>query len=233
MMYATNRQEMVDTIMSGLSQVAWSLILPNEPEIAEVDAAVVKYDFDPRRAAQMIEALGYTKGPEGTYRDSSGALQVQITATDEDQNTKPMFAVADYWRQAGVGTETVVIPTQRQQDREYRATFPGFALQGGGSGVLAVQNTHGSQSRLAENNFTGSNYARYQNPEYDALVDRFLSTIPHQDRMEALRAVMRHMTDQLNMMTLYYATSSTMISNRMLNAGRDPTWNAPQWDVKA
>jgi hypothetical protein len=40
------------------------------------------------------------------------------------------------------------------------------------------------------------------------------------------------MTDQLNMMTLYYATASTMISNRMLNAGRDPTWNAPQWDVR-
>jgi ABC-type transport system substrate-binding protein len=143
-----------------------------------------------------------------------------------------MFAMADYWRQAGVGTETVVIPTQRQQDREYRATFPGFALQGGGSGVAAVPNTLGAQSRLAENNFTGSNYARYQNPEYDALVDKFLSTIPYQERMDALRAVARHMTDQLNIMTLYYAESSTMISNRMVNAGRDPTWNAPTWVVR-
>jgi len=194
---------------------------------------VVKYEYDPRRATSMIEGLGYSKGTDGTYRDGAGVpLQLQITATDEDQNTKPMFAVADYWRQLGVGTETVVIPTQRQQDREYRAIFPGFALQGGGSGVLAVPNTHGSQSRLPENNFTGSNYARYQNPEYDALVDKYLATIPHADRTEALRAVMHHMTDQLNLMTLYYATSSTMIRNRMVNAGRDPTWNADQWGLK-
>src|SRR5205807_2272624 len=65
LMHATNRQEMVDTIMGGLSQVAHSLILPDEPELAQVDSAVVKYDFDPRRGSQMIEGLGYSKGNDG------------------------------------------------------------------------------------------------------------------------------------------------------------------------
>ncbi len=233
MMHAINRQEMVDTIMGGLSTIAHSLLLPTDREIGAIDSAVVKYEYDPRRTIQMIEGLGYSKSGDAPFRDSSGVpLAVQITSTDEDQNTKPMFTVAEYWQKAGVTTETVVIPVQRQQDREYRATFPGFALQGGGSGVIAVPNTLGSQSRLPENNFTGSNYARYQNPEYDALVDKYLTTIPEHDRIEALRVVMHAMTDQLNLMTLYYATSSTMISNRMVNAGRDPTWNAPQWDVR-
>jgi len=36
MFYAINRQEMVDTIMSGLSTVAHSVLLPSEPELAEV-----------------------------------------------------------------------------------------------------------------------------------------------------------------------------------------------------
>jgi ABC-type transport system substrate-binding protein len=167
------------------------------------------------------------------FKDSSGQpLVVQISSTNEDQNTKPMFSVADYWQRVGVGVETVVIPIQRQRDREYRAIFPGFTLQGGGSGVAAIKNSHGSQARLPENNYTGSNYSRYQNPEFDALIDRYQSTIPHPERMEALRQVVRHMTDQLNMMNLYYATSSTMLSNRMVNAGRDPTWNVHQWDLR-
>ncbi|HZT06820.1 MAG TPA: ABC transporter substrate-binding protein [Chloroflexota bacterium] len=233
LMAATNRQEMVDTIMGGLSSVAHSNLLPTDAEISEVDSAIVKYQFDPRQATRLIEGLGYTKGNDGLFHDQAGQpLSVQITSTDENQNTKPMFAVAEYWQQAGVGTETVIIPIQRQRDREYRATFPGFALQGGASGLAALQNSHGSQARLPENNYTGSNYSRYINPEFDALLDTYASTIPRVERLEALKAVLHMMTDQLSMMTLYYATSSTMISNRMVNAGRDPTWNAPQWDLK-
>ena len=124
------------------------------------------------------------------------------------------------------------IPIQRQRDREYRATFPGFTLQGGASGVDAIKNSHGSQARLPENNYTGSNYARYINPEFDGLIDRFLTTIPHTQRMQALRDVVRHMTDQLNMMNLYYATTSTMVKNNLVNVPVRLPFNVEQWDVK-
>lgn len=231
--HAIDRQEMVDTIMGGLSTIAHTVILPNEPELKEVEPALVKYDYDPRRAIQIIEGLGHTRDAEGAFRDAAGRrLSVEISATAEDQNTKPMFAVASYWQRIGLGVETVSIPIQRQRDREYRATFPGFTLQGGASGVVAVKNSHGTQARLPENNYTGSNYSRYINPEFDALIDRFLATIPQGERMDALRAVVHHMTDQVTMMNLYYATSSTMAKLRMVNVGPDPTWNAHEWDVK-
>jgi ABC-type transport system substrate-binding protein len=220
--------------MAGLSQVAHTIILPDEPELALVDSALVKYDYDLRRAAQLIESTGHVRGADGMYRDASGnPLRVHISATNEDQNTKPMFAVADNWQRAGVAVDSEIIPIQRQRDREYRATFPAFTLQGGGSGVLAIKASHGSQARLPENSFTGSNYSRYQNAEFDALIDRFLATIPYQQRMDALRAVVQHMTDQLSMMNIYYAMSSTMISNRMVNTGRFPSWNIHEIDLKS
>lgn len=234
MQHSMDRQQMVDTIMGGLSSIAHSQLLPTDREIAEVDSAIVKYEYDPRKAAQMIEGLGYTKGPDGFFRDGSGQrLQVEISATAEDQNTKPMFAVADGWQRMGVGVDAVVIPTQRQSDREYRANFPAFTLQGGGGGVASVDRFVSSQARLPERNYAGSNYSRYMNPEFDALVERFLSTIPWNERMQALRAVMHHMTDQLNVLSIYYAASTSMIGNRMVNVGPNPTWNAHEWDVKS
>ena len=69
------------------------------------------------------------------------------------------------------------------------------------------------------------------NAEFDALLDRYLTTIPRAPRIDALRQVVHHMTDQLNIMTLYYRASPTMVSNRLRNVGPDPTWNAQDWTL--
>jgi len=230
--HAIDRQEMVDSIMNGQSSVAHTVILPTEAELAEVDASLVKYQYDPRRAVALIEGLGYAKGADGLFRGSDGQpLTLEISSTDEDQNTKPMFAVADYWKRVGIAAEPVVIPIQRQQDREYRATFPAFTLQGGNSGMASLKYNHSTQARLPQNNFTGNNYSRYMNPEFDNLLDTYFATVPHQPRMETLRQVVHHMTDQLNQIDLYYAPRSVMVGNHMLNVDQLP-WNANQWDVK-
>jgi peptide/nickel transport system substrate-binding protein len=233
LLHGLDRQEMVDTIMGGLSEVAHSVLLPNERETKEVDAAIVKYPFDSRRATSMIESLGYSRGPDGILRDAAGQrLSLEVNATAEDQNTKPMFAVKDYWQRIGVEVDALVIPVQRQRDLEYRATFPGFSLSGGPSGVAAVKNQVSSQARLPETRYTGNNYSRYMNPEFDALVDRYLTTVPWGQRMDALRAAVRHMTDQLPQMNLYYATTSVMVANKMTGVGVGATWNVYEWDLK-
>jgi peptide/nickel transport system substrate-binding protein len=234
LIHAINRQEMVDTLVGrDASVVAHSILLSTEEIAKEGEATAVKYDYDLRQASQLIEQLGYAKGADGMYRDGGGQLlSVEVQATDEAQNTKPMFAVADSWKRAGIDGQAVVIPIQRQNDRQYRATFSGFNLQGSGSGVKRIKELTSPQARLPENNYTGRNYPRYANPEFDAMVDRLFASIPHQDRVRALQAVIQHMTDQVVMVPLYYAPMPTLLSNRMVNTGFDPTWNAQEWDLK-
>lgn len=234
LVHAINRQELVDSLVgAGESSPAHSILFPGEPYFPDGEATAVRYDYDPRRATEMIEQLGYGKGPDGAFRDSRGErLWVEINATDEAQNTKPMFAVTDYWKRVGLAAESLVIPIQLQDDRRYRATFSGFNLQGSGSGVRRLKELTGPQARLPENNFTGRNYPRYINPEFDALIERVVTTIPRQERVQALQQAVQHMTDQIVMVPLYYAPMSSMISNRVANAGFDPTWNAHEWDVK-
>jgi peptide/nickel transport system substrate-binding protein len=233
LMHALDRQEMADTIMAGYSPVAQSVIQPGVPEYADVQEAAVKYDYDPRRAVQMIEGLGYARGSDGMFRDATGqTLTVNIQTTPEDHNLKPMYAVADNWQRVGVASDLDPIPPPRQRDIEYRANFPTFNLQMGAGGITRLKELHSYDARLPENGYRGLNYARYQNAEFDALLDRYLSTIPRAPRMDALRQVIRHMTDQLSIMTLYYNASPTMVSNRIQNAGADPTWNAHEWEVR-
>jgi ABC-type transport system substrate-binding protein len=173
--------------MAGQVPVAHSIVDPGSPLTRATEASVIRYDYDPRATAQLLETLGHTRGADGTYRDAAGqrlSIEIQAVLTT-DINEKAMMAVADDWQRAGIGATTVQIPIQRQGDREWRATRTGFDLAGGGSGSTALARFVSSEAPLPENNYVGSNKTRYMNPEYDAIVDRYFTTIPWAERAQA------------------------------------------------
>jgi len=239
--HGLNRQQIVDALQPGLTTVSDSYMTPNQSDYKEIEERnVVRYPYDVARAAQMIEGIGYTKGPDGFYRDSAGqrlSLEVRTTAGD-DLREKMMFAIADDWQRLGVGVEPVIIPRQRADDLEYRATFPAFEIVRNPQDVRGLRSQHSRNTALPENNFrvTG-NRPRYQSAELDNLVDRFFMTIPKQDRIQILGQILHHMSDQLVIMGVLYNTSPTLVSNRVLNLGAGgqgatQAWNAHEWDVK-
>jgi ABC-type transport system substrate-binding protein len=96
---------------------------------------------------------------------------------------------------------------------------------------------HGSEASLPDNNYRGSNRMRYRNPELDALIDRFYVTIPRQERAQVLAQMMRHTTENVVPVGIYYNTEPTLIANRLLNiaSGADrstPAWNSHEWDTR-
>jgi peptide/nickel transport system substrate-binding protein len=238
MMHAVDRQKQVDNLMSGLVTVAHTHLSPNAAEYKAVEPSLVKYEYDPQKATQAIEELGYTKGADGTFRDASGSrLTVEIrAATQTDTNVKSMLATADDWQRIGVAVDQVTIPTQRAPDREYRATMPGFELTRQGNDVNTFTRYHSSLIPLPENNFTGVNRARYRSAELDELIERYSVTIPTAERTQVLAQALHHTTEQLVAMGIFYATRVTMVNNRLLNITTgdlaNASWAAEQWDVK-
>jgi peptide/nickel transport system substrate-binding protein len=236
LLHAVNRQEMADTIQAGLSPIAHSIIGPNQPEYKDVESQVIRYEYDPRRAAQLIEGLGYTKGSDGFYQNAAGQrLSFEVrTRQGDDLQEKTLFGVADYWQRAGLGVEPFIFPALRANDREFRAMRPAFEVvrQPGGSDALVRY--HGGDTPLPENNFTGINRSRYMNAELDALIDRFHVTIPWRERMQVLGMAVNHMTSQVVAMGIYYAVDPTMISNRLQNVrAQNTAWNAHLWDLQS
>jgi peptide/nickel transport system substrate-binding protein len=235
MLMAIDRQAMADTIQAGLVPIAHSYVRPDEPEYPETERFVVRYEYDPRGAAQILEELGYTKGPDGLLRDRVGEpLTSEARASPSPAiHTKALFPVVDYWQRLGLVIETVVIPVQRASDAEYRATHPSFEVVRQPNGPAAVERLHSVQAPMPHNRFAGGNRSRYMNPELDGLIDEYVSTIPWEPRMQVLGQFVHHVSDQLNVMGLFYDLRTTLVSNRLENVSAQyPTWNAHAWDMK-
>jgi peptide/nickel transport system substrate-binding protein len=242
LLHALDRQGMADALQLGLVGVAHSIVGPNEALYPQIESSIVKYDYDQRRAAQLIESLGYVRGANGMFHDAAGQeLAVELRTTAElDIHLTTVYPMADAWRQVGVAAEPVVIPPQRQTDKEFMNIFPAFHMIGSGNSLTTagVGRYYSSKVPLPENNFQAAgNYSRYQSAELDGLLDRYFSAVPMSDRAPALARVINHMTDQLVQMGLFYNGAAVMVSNRLQNvqtgyALSTGAWNSHEWDVK-
>ncbi len=236
--HGIDRGALVETFHGGLSTVADIVVGMDEPEYREVEPFIVRHPYDPRRSAQLLEELGYRRGADGALRDANGdRLALETTSTFDDMNSKLHFAIADYWRQLGLVIETTIIPVQRVQDQQLRATYPSFEVIGQPHGIEQVQRLHSSQARTPERNYTGSNNARYMDPTMDRLIEGYLTTIPRAERAQIAGQIVRQMTGEALWMGLFYRGEPTMIANSLVNVGVGPTrstqaWNVHLWDVR-
>jgi peptide/nickel transport system substrate-binding protein len=242
MLYALDRQTLADTLLPGMSGVAHSFVGPDQPWYNDVQPQVVKYDYNPRLARETIEGLGYTMGSDNFFHDASGQKLTIETRTNDgyDFHMKTLYPSADYWQRAGIGVDTLVLNRTQAQTPTIRATFPGFEVIRNPTAFDRLLIFHSSQMRVPENNFVGSNYMNYKNPEWDGLLDRFFSTIPYGERTQVLGQIVHMMTDQLLVMGIIYEADPYLIANKIVNMGtphgnvRSPeTWNAHEWDLKS
>jgi peptide/nickel transport system substrate-binding protein len=241
MLHAINREEMASTLMAGLVPMAHSPFPPDSREYRATERYITKYDYDPRKAAQLLEGIGYSHGSDGLLRDAQGLpLRMELRTTGHREiPVKTTFPVADAWGQLGITVDPYIIPIQQVSDIETQATFPAFLLVRTGFGIDRVWSFHSAEARVAEKNYNGRNNGRYMNLELDAIIDRYWVTIPWDARMDLVGQIVGHITDQVALLPLFYDMDVMLSSNRLLNAdaalrvdGAAQAWNAYEWDVR-
>ncbi len=232
---AIDRKQIVDSLLFGVTQPAHTFLSPDFAGYQDIDPLILKYDYDPRRALQLVAEVGYARGSDGLLRDATGQRpSFEIRSTNDDLNARTTLAVADAWQQLGLAAEPLIIPAQRASDAEYGSTFPAFFLNRQRNDLQNMRNFRGSETPLPENNFVGQNRARYRNPELDALIDRYFVTIPSRDRMQVVGQILHIQTQDLTIMPILYAANAALVANRLRNVRAetvDPTWNAQLWEV--
>jgi peptide/nickel transport system substrate-binding protein len=239
LMHALDRQEMAETHQAGQVQVENVFLNPVEPEYPPVESSIVRYSYDPNLARRELQEMGFTRGSDGLYVDAQGqrvALDISATEGLEIQ-VKAMFAVADSWQRLGIEMRPVVRSAQTNVDREENANFPAFRVSRQPNAISEMPRYLISQAPVAENRYTGQNFARYMNQEFNDLIERYFRTIPKPERMDILGQIVRHQSENLQQMGLFYNVQSVARVKRVEGvtnsgvSGFNQAWNAHTWSV--
>lgn len=241
LLQGVDRQELVDTLMGGLSSVAHiTVINPSQREYQVVERSIVKHEFDPRRAAQTLEEMGLSKGPDGFYRSAGATERLTVgiyTSPSNSEKVRAMYAVVDAWQRLGINTDPNVFSIAQVNDNEYLSVRPGFYhVRHPHSLVNLEQYWTSAQVRTAQSQYRGSNYTGYSSAELDGLIERFNTTIPRGERMQALAPIVRHITEQAVVLGLFYDGETSAVATRLKhvpdNEGADRMLRVHEWDIE-
>lgn len=236
MVHALDRQSAGDLLNAPNTPVGHTFVAPNEPEYPFIESAIVKYEYDTRKSLQMLEALGYARGPEGMLRDRSGQkLEFQIrTSLGDVTQEKAMYAMADDWQRLGVEVERHLVVPQRASDAEYRATYPAFDLKRQAGTMSYATSFHTRGIALPQNSYLVSgNNSRYGRPEMDAAIDRYFTTIPWDQRMEHGRQIVNMLSSDVGWIGLWHLVAPILVPDRITdNRGLNQLAFIHEWDVR-
>jgi len=229
--HAIDRQELIDSLQAGLGTPSHMLIADRGPDYEAIAPRVTRYEFDVRRATELIEGQGFTRGPDGAFRDSAGReLSVPLWASTDAQELT--LGVSDYWRRVGVAAPPHFVPSGA--DRSVMPSRP--AVQ-----MAALQTTldtrfHSSQAPLSTNGFRGSNRSRYTNPELDGLLDGYFTEIRPSEQRRLLGDIVKHIAENVVVFHIYYDVVPQMMTKRVTNVTPRSTlsqaWDSHLWDVR-
>ncbi|HZT06527.1 MAG TPA: peptide ABC transporter substrate-binding protein [Chloroflexota bacterium] len=238
---AIDRQAIVDSVVGGLSPVPLSLLDPNQPQYASLEASLPRFAYDPAQAVQILLDAGYRRSGDGTFRDSDGqAISLEVRSSTQAVLGKAATAIADDWQRVGLPARPVPTPPQLVNDRSYTSTFPAVWIKNGPTDVYGFRGFTSAAAPLASKNFVApspTNSGRYMNPELDDLIVTYFRTVPVNERVEVIGRIVHILTDQVVTLGLWYAVIPGASANRL--SGVPPQWpsnamcwNSWDWDVR-
>lgn len=225
--HAIDREALRDGLFEGQGTIPHTAVRPDEPYFPEVDRAITKYPYDPRRTETLMNEAGLVKGAQGFFVTSGGERfrpDFQVLAGTHFERAGAIMQ--ETWERAGILTEYSVLPTARSRDPFSRHTFSGI---GGSVGA----NYTAEQIGTAENRWSGSNRGGWSSPDYEALWAAFNTTLdrPQRDRLQVEMAKLT--SEQLPAFSLYFnllvnAHTAALRGPRMPN----PWWSLHEWELR-
>ena len=202
LVYALDREQLSSTLFGGKQPVAHS----SEPDDND-DPGVVRYPFDPKRAAALLDEAGFVVGADGVRRKDGVALKFSLNSTAGDRLREQVEQLLVMWWQA-VGVE-VTIQNQPAKllfgDTIRRRKFDSMVMFTWTREPNKVDETYWrcDQKPVEQNAFQGRNYPGFCDPAVDALLDEAQQTLDGDARRQIHRQIARRISEEVPMIPLY------------------------------
>jgi peptide/nickel transport system substrate-binding protein len=238
LLYALDREVIVEKIGLGLGDVAHSVIPPlswahnqnNEP----------RYDPNPEKAKELLNEAGWkdedgdgireAHGVTGVEDGTSFTFEIHTNAGNEEREQLAL-TMQQYWNEVGVGAETVFIEwsallAELTEERDYEVIVVGF-----GWGIDPDQKTMWHTDSYGG----GFNMNKYSNERVDEILDAALLTTDREERKALYFEMQQILAKEVPAPILFFRRSTACWNKRL--HGRDPnaintTWNAHEWWVE-
>ncbi len=205
--HTIDRDMLNEGLFQGNGQMGHTMVPSTATIYPQVDRTIAHYPYDPRRAEQLMNEVGYTKESDGFFTHPTyGRFNSEYKVLDSTNNVTEATILSDLWRRAGFNIQQAVFTPQQAADNEARATFVGLSSTSG-SGLtypFAVATWHSSQIPTAQNRWRGSNRSGWSNSEYDRLSDALATTLDRSARDQLIISALKILHDEVPYHTLYF-----------------------------
>ena len=213
LLYALDRELMVEQLFAGTQPVATSSVSPLD-KVASDD--IPHYPHDPEKAAALLDEAGWSEMKGGIRHNGSGEkLSFEIMTTAGNRSRELVQQVLQsMWREAGI---EVTIRNQPPRvlfgETVRKREYTGLAMYAWISAPESVpySTLHSSQIPSAENGWSGQNSGGYSNPEMDALLEALERELDPEARKGMWEELQRiYMTD-LPALPLYWRSNAYVL----------------------
>jgi peptide/nickel transport system substrate-binding protein len=208
---AIDRKTMADVLTHGIAPFADSWIPPDYAIRKDVESAIPSFSYDPARARQLLQSVGWTPGPDGVMVHPQTGEPFDIVvrlATSEGASAgkeKEANIIRDNWQQIGVRVSIEPIPPARAGDRQYESTVPGLSLTGNLTPERwFTERTYSKIIASDANRWAGGNKAGYNNPKVDTILESLQSTIDPTQRIGLHRQLLQEQMGDVAVLPLYW-----------------------------
>ncbi len=174
LMYALDRQRIIDELWNGAAQVSHSNLTPASPYH---HTGLKQYDFNPAEAMALLDGAGWTAGGDGMRAKGDQQLSFTITTITGDQARRPIAELAQLmFADVGVDVQLEEAPV---------ATI----LQGMREGTMDASLYNWTYGSAAEpdpfstlHSTGGNNFAQFNNARVDQLIEEGLQVVAYEER---------------------------------------------------
>ncbi|WP_142848664.1 peptide ABC transporter substrate-binding protein [Telmatospirillum sp. J64-1] len=210
LLYALDREALVQQLFQGRQQVAHGTVHPLDWVHAE-DVPV--YEYDARRAGELLDEAGFRPGPGGIRRDAEGRpLSLTFMSTGGNRTRELVQQVLQaQWRQIGVDVRINNEPPRVLFGETLtRRRFPHMVMFAWISSPENVPRTtlHSESIPSEENGWAGQNYGGYANEEMDRLIGEIEVELDREARREKWRRLQHLYAETLPALPLFFRSDA-------------------------
>ena len=213
--YGLDRQKIIDVKYKGYGEVANVFTAPTLWSYTE--DGVVKYNFDPAKAKQLLDSDGWKVGSDGIRTKNGQRLKLSFLTTKPDDQIIPV-AKANY---ADIGIEFVpeVLDANTMFDRLNKSDYDLLSERSNG---LIDPNDSVMEFESDKPNLDVSGYS---NPKVDTLIKAGTNTVDEAKRKEIYKELYQELSKDPPVVLIDYRKSISAWNSRIVGAENYTTGN--------